>query len=404
MLLDFFYRLKNHGIPVSIGEYLSMLEGLDAHVAGFSTEQFYYFARLSLVKDERFYDRFDQLFADYVSGQESLFDAVFGEIPEEWLKAKTILDLTDEEKAAIEAMGGWDKLMETLAERLKEQQERHEGGNKWIGTAGRSPFGSDGYNPEGIRIGKSTRRQGRAVKVWDKREYRNLDETRELGTRNIKLALRKLRKFAREGVPDLLDMDDTIASTARNAGFLDLKMVPERRNAIKVLLFLDVGGSMDYHVQVSEELFSAASSEFKRLEYFYFHNFLYERVWKDNLRRHNETIPTAELLRSYGKDYKVIFVGDATMSPYEIAVPGGSVEHWNEEPGILWAQRLLAQFPCCIWLNPEPEQYWDRTPSIKMTRDIMQNRMFPLTPAGIDDGIEALLRPRPAAPSPDYQS
>lgn len=390
MLLDLFFRLKKSSIPVSLGEYLMMLDGLEKHVAGFSVEDFYIFSRLCLVKDERFYDRFDQIFGDFVNGRESLFDSVVGEIPEDWLKANAALNLTDEERAQVEAMGGWDKLMETLRERMEEQKERHEGGNKWIGTGGRSPFGAYGYNPEGIRIGQKEGRQGRAVKVWDKREYRNLDDTREMGTRNIKLALRKLRTFAREGAQDQLDLEDTIASTARNAGYLDLKMVAEKRNAIKVLLFLDVGGSMDWHARVSEELFSAASSEFKRLEYFYFHNFIYEKVWKDNNRRHTETIPTHEILRSYGPDYKVIFVGDATMSPYEIAVPGGSVEHWNEEAGAVWMQRLLARFPYLAWLNPENGDYWDRTPSIRMTKELIGERMFSLSVDGIEQAIKSL--------------
>ncbi|MBX2823897.1 MAG: VWA domain-containing protein [Gammaproteobacteria bacterium] len=395
MLLELFYRLRKSAIPVSLGEYLSMLEGLEAHVAGLSTEQFYYFSRLCLVKDERFYDRYDEIFGDFISGRETLFDSVVGDIPAEWLRTNAPLELSEEERKQIDAMGGWDELMETLRKRLEEQKERHEGGNKWIGTGGRSPFGADGYNPEGVRIGQKQGRQGRAVKVWDKREYRNLDNTRELGTRNLKMALRKLRTFAREGLQDQLDLEDTINSTAKNAGWLDLKMVAEKRNAIKVLLFIDIGGSMDWHARISEELFAAASSEFKRLEYFYFHNFIYEKVWKDNQRRHTETIPTLDILRSYGPDYKVIFVGDATMSPYEIAVAGGSVEHWNEEAGAVWMQRLLARFPYFAWLNPEKPDYWDRTPSIRLTRELIGERMFSLSVDGIDQAIASLKRSGP---------
>ena len=400
MLLDFFSRLRQSDIPVSIGEYLMLLEGLQQHVAGFSTEEFYYFSRQCLVKDERFFDRFDQLFADYIAGQESLFDAVVGDIPAEWLDRPDPSHLSEEERARIEAMGGWDKLMETLRERLEEQQKRHQGGSKWIGTGGTSPFGAYGYNPEGIRIGQKEGRHGRAVKVWDRREYRNFDDCRELGTRNLKLALRKLRRFARDGVADQLDLDDTISSTARNAGYLDLKMVPERRNAVKVLLFLDVGGSMDYHTRICEELFSAARTEFKRLEYFYFHNFIYERVWQDNVRRHTDTLSTHELLRSYGSDYKVIFVGDAAMSPYEIAVPGGSVEHWNEEAGAVWMQRVVRHFKHLAWLNPENPDYWDRTPSNRLTRELIGERMYSLSVDGIGQAIKALQRS--AAPGMEH--
>ncbi len=398
MLLTFFERLRKSAIPVTIGEYLTMLEGLDTHVAGFSVEDFYYYARITLIKDERFYDRFDQIFGDYMSGAETLFDTVIGDIPDEWLQPKSELQLSDEERARIEALGGLDKLMETLRERLAEQEKRHQGGSKWVGTGGTSPFGTDGYNPEGIRFGQGRSRQGRAVKVWDRREFRNFDSNRELGTRNIKMALRKLRRFAREGENNQIDLDDTIHSTARNAGYLDLKMVPERRNAVKVLLFLDVGGSMDYHVQACEELFSATKSEFKRLEHFYFHNFLYEHVWKNNLRRHTETFSTYDLMRSYASDYRVFFVGDAAMSPYEIAASGGSVEHWNQEPGGLWMQRLVAHFPQLVWLNPENPDYWDRTQSNIMTRQLIGERMFPLTVNGIENAIKCLKQP--AGPNP----
>lgn len=398
MLLDLFQRLRKSAIPVTLGEYLTLLEALEANTAAFSLEDFYYLARLSLIKDERFYDRFDQIFSDYVQGAETQFDTVVDKIPEEWLQVSRKLELSEEDMKRIEAMGGLDKLMETLRERLREQQKRHQGGSKWIGTGGTSPFGAYGYNPEGIRIGQQSAGQRRAVKVWDRREYKNFDSDREVGTRNIKMALRKLRRFARDGENDQLDIDDTIRSTARNAGYLDLKMVPERRNAIKVLLFLDVGGSMDYHVKACEELFSAAKSEFKRLDYFYFHNFTYEHVWKNNLRRHTEVLPTFELLRSYNSDYRVVFVGDAAMSPYEIAAPGGSVEHWNDEPGGIWMQRIVKHFPYLTWLNPEKPTYWDHTQSNRMTRELIGERMYPLTVSGIEDAITCLKRP--ASPSP----
>ena len=354
MLVDLLFRLRKASVPVSITEYLAMLDGLNAGVTNYSVDEFYHFARLSLVKDERHFDRFDQVFGDYINGVQTAFDKVIGEIPEEWLRQEAERLFSEEEKNQIEELGGWEEIMKTLQERLEEQKARHEGGSKWIGTGGTSPFGANGYNPAGVRIGQKAGRQGRALKVWDKREYRNLDDQRELGTRNFKMALRKLRRFAREGAQDKLDLDNTISSTARNAGLLDIKMMAERRNAIKVLLLFDVGGSMDYHVQVSEALFSAARGEFKHLEYYYFHNFLYERLWKDNRRRHNEVLPTVEFMRTYNTDYRVIFVGDATMSPFEISTPGGSVEHWNEEAGSTWIQRVLERFPHAVWLNPEP--------------------------------------------------
>jgi uncharacterized protein with von Willebrand factor type A (vWA) domain len=390
MLLDLMFRLRQAKVPVSITEYLAMLDGLNAGVGDFSVENFYHFARIALVKDERHYDRFDKVFGDYINGLQNAFENVIGEIPDEWLRLEAERLFSEEEKKQIEELGGWEKIMETLQERLKEQEKRHQGGNKWIGTGGTSPFGAYGYNPAGVRIGQKGGRQGRAVKVWDKREYRNLDDQRELGTRNFKMALRKLRKFAREGAQDQLDLNNTISATARNAGLLDIKMVAERRNAIKVLLLFDIGGSMDYHVQVSEALFSAARGEFKHLEYYYFHNFLYERLWKDNRRRHSEIIPTIEFLRTYQQDYRVIFVGDATMSPYEISVPGGSVEHWNEEAGSVWIQRVLEKFPRAAWLNPEPETHWNRVPSIKLTHELMGGRMFPLTVEGIGRAIGEL--------------
>jgi uncharacterized protein with von Willebrand factor type A (vWA) domain len=390
MLIPFFFKLREAGVPVSITEFLTLLEALEARVADPSAEDFYYLSRTCLVKDERHFDRFDRAFAAHFKGAEELFESMMATIPDEWLRRMGERTLSEEEKAKIEALGGWDKLMETLKKRLEEQKERHQGGNKWIGTGGTSPFGAFGFNPEGIRIGQDESRQRRAVKVWDQRDYRNLADNVELGTRNIKIALRKLRRFAREGAAEHLDLDSTIDSTARNAGLLDLKFVPERHNAIKVLLFLDIGGSMDDHVRVCEELFSAARTEFKHLEYFYFHNFVYESVWKDNRRRHVEKIPTLEVMRTYGHDYKLIFVGDATMSPYEIVQPGGSVEHWNEEAGAAWMQRLRQTWPHHVWLNPEPVQRWEHTPSVQITRELMEDRMFPLTLGGLDQAIKAL--------------
>ncbi len=390
MLIPFFFKLREAGVPVSVTEFLALLEAMEARLANGSAEDFYYLSRACMVKDERHFDRFDRAFAAHFKGVEELFDSMMKQIPEEWLRRMGERTLSDEEKAKIEALGGWDKLIETLKKRLEEQKERHEGGNKWIGTRGTSPFGAYGFNPEGIRIGQDESRNRRAVKVWDQREYQNFADNVELGTRNIKIALRKLRKFAREGVADHLDLDDTIASTARNAGLLDLKFVPERHNAIKILLFLDVGGSMDDHVKVCEELFSAARTEFKHLEYFYFHNFVYESVWKDNRRRHREKTSMMEVMRTYGHDYKLIFVGDATMSPYEIVQPGGSVEHWNEEAGAVWIKRLIKTWPHHVWLNPEPQQRWEYTPSVQITRELVEDRMFPLTLAGLDQAIKAL--------------
>jgi hypothetical protein len=392
MLIEFFYELREHGLKPSVTEFLTLLEALDKRVAVCSVEDFYYLSRATLVKDETRFDRFDRVFSRYFKGIEEATEGLLDEIPDEWLAKLAQLELTEEQKKQIEAMGGWDKLMETLKKRLEEQKERHEGGNKWIGTAGTSPFGAYGYNPEGIRIGQEGSRNRSAVKVWDKREYRNLDDSRELGTRNIKMALRKLRRFAREGAAEELDLDDTIRSTAKNAGWLDLKMRPERHNAVKVLLFFDVGGSMDPHVRVCEELFSAARGEFKHMEYFYFHNFLYEGLWKDNFRRHSEKTPTFDVLHKYPADYKVVIVGDATMSPYEIAYPGGSVEHWNEEAGAVWLKRLLDVYPKAIWLNPEPEKHWEYTPSIELTRELMGERMYPMTLAGLERGIDHLSR------------
>ena len=390
MLVRFFLMLKQAGVPVSLTEFLALLEALDARVIDRDVDAFYHLARTCLVKDEAHYDRFDRVFAAHFRGVEELFAALLKDLPADWLQAYAERIMSEEEKARVEALGGWEKLLETLRERLAEQRERHEGGSKWIGTAGTSPFGAYGYNPEGIRIGQGDSRHRRAAKVWDRREFRNFDDTQELGTRNIKVALRRLRRFAREGAPVHLDLDGTIDATARNAGLLDLKMIPERHNAVKVLLFLDVGGSMDDHVRVCEELFSAARGEFKHLEHFYFHNFVYESVWKDNRRRFKETTPTVQVMRTYGPDYKVVFVGDATMGPYEITQPGGSVEHWNDESGAAWMQRLRAHYPHHVWINPEPVPRWDFTPSIQITRRLLEDRMFPLTPEGLDRAMRAL--------------
>jgi len=390
MLTKFFFMLRDGGMKPSITELLTLLEAMKKGVAGHSAEDFYFLSRACLVKDESKFDRYDKIFAAHFQGIEDAFKALVEELPEDWLQKQAELMLTEEERKQIEAMGGFEALMDALKQRLDEQDERHEGGNKWIGTAGTSPFGAYGYNPEGVRIGQQGSRHRKATKVWDKREYRNLDDSVELGTRNIKIALRKLRKFAREGAADQLDLDDTIDKTARNAGLLDIRMVPERHNAIKVLLCLDIGGSMDDHVRICEELFSASRTEFKHLEYFYFHNFIYESLWKDNRRRHAERIPTSEITHKYGPDYKLVFVGDATMSPYEIVYAGGSVEHWNEEPGAVWIKRLLTAYPKAIWLNPEPEKRWDFTPSVKLTRELMSDRMFPLTLSGLDSGIKSL--------------
>jgi uncharacterized protein with von Willebrand factor type A (vWA) domain len=393
VLIRFFFELRKGGVPVTLTEFLTLLEGLQARVAWGSAEDFYFLARTTLVKDERHYDRFDRVFAEIFAGAEKLFEEIIAAVPDEWLRSLAARAFSEEEKKRIEALGGWEKLLETLRERLREQQERHEGGNKWIGTQGTSPFGANGYNPQGVRIGQSGSRNRRAVKVWDQREYRNFDDTVQLGTRNMKMALRKLRKFAREGAADQLDLDGTICATARNAGLLDLKLVPERRNTVKVLLFLDVGGSMDDHIRICEELFSAARSEFKHLEHFYFHNFLYESVWKDNRRRFSAVTPVTQILRTYGHDYRVIFVGDATMSPYEITQPGGSVEHWNKEAGSAWMQRMTRTYPRLVWLNPENPDRWEYTPSVRITRELVDERMFPVTIQGLDAAIAALRRP-----------
>ncbi|WP_114009388.1 vWA domain-containing protein [Cohaesibacter intestini] len=392
MFIHFFAELRAAKVPVSLREYLMLMEAMEADLAESRVEDFYYLSRAALVKDETNLDKFDQVFSATFKGLQSLSDAVEqAEIPEDWLKKLAEKFLTDEEKAEIEALGGFDKLMETLQQRLTEQKDRHQGGNKWIGTAGTSPFGAYGYNPEGVRIGQHESRHRRAVKVWDKREFKDLDGSVELGTRNLKVALRRLRQFARTGSADELDLSGTIRNTAHK-GYLDIKMRPERHNAVKVLLFFDVGGSMDDHVKICEELFSAVHTEFKHLEYFYFHNCLYENVWKDNARRHNEKIPTWDLLHKFGSDYKIIFVGDAAMSPYEVSHPGGSVEHWNKEAGSVWLSRIQDVYDKVVWLNPTPERHWDYTYSIGIIKELMQERMFPLTLEGIDEAMRALMR------------
>lgn len=392
MLLDFFNQLRRAELPVSTTEYLNLLEGLSKNVGVLDLTRFYQFARLCLVKDESLYDRFDQVFNDYWAGRESAFDLNMDAIPDDWLKMSDKDQLTDEQKAMVEAMGGWDKLMETLAERLKDQTEEHHGGSKWIGTRGTSPFGHGGFNPEGIRIG-GPGGQGRAVKVWEQRRYKDLDGNREFGTRDFKVALRSLRRLTREGRADTLDLPGTIKATANSAGLLDLKMQPERRNSVNVLLLLDVGGSMDYHTELCEQLFSAARAEFKHLEHFYFHNFVYEKLWRHNHRRHNDTVSTLDLIRTYGKKYRLIFVGDATMSPYEVLSAGGSVEHWNQEAGAIWLQRMQQHFAHCVWLNPEKSTYWPTTPSIRIIKQLMADRMFTLNTDGIASAVDALKTP-----------
>ncbi|EQB30684.1 vWA domain-containing protein [Sphingobium ummariense] len=391
MLLNFLDALRAAGIPVGIKEHLLLIEALESDVITRRPEEFYYLARATYVKDEGLIDRFDQVFARVfkgVLGQEGLE----AEIPDEWLRLVAEKYLTPEERARIKSLGDWDEIIETLKKRLEEQQGRHEGGSKWIGTGGTSPFGHGGYNPEGVRIGGESRHQ-RAIKVWEKREFQNLDNARALGTRNIKVALRRLRRFARQGAADELDLDETIQGTARQ-GWLDIRMRPERHNAVKLLLFLDVGGSMDPFIQLCEELFSAATAEFKNLEFFYFHNCLYEGVWKDNRRRFSERIPTWDILHKYGHDYKVIFVGDAAMSPYEISHPGGSVEHMNEESGAIWLQRVTSTYPATVWLNPVAEAYWSYSQSTQVIRQLMNERMYPLTIEGIDAAMRELTRKR----------
>lgn len=390
MFFNFLEELRTAGIPASMKEHLILLEALDRDVIERTPEDFYYLSRAIYVKDEGLLDRFDQVFAKVFKGIISEYGMAQADIPEEWLKAVAEKFLTPEEMEAIKSLGSWEEIMETLKQRLDEQQKRHQGGSKWIGTGGTSPFGNSGYNPEGVRIGGESK-QKRALKVWDKREFANLDNTKELGTRNIKIALRRLRKFAREGAMDELDIDGTIDGTARK-GWLDIQMRAERRNAVKLLLFLDVGGSMDPHIKLCEELFSAATSEFKNLEFFYFHNCLYEGVWKDNRRRFSERTPTWDVLHKFPHDYKIVFVGDAAMSPYEISHPGGSVEHFNEEAGAVWMHRVSNTYPAAVWLNPTPEQHWGYSQSIKLIKELMNDRMYPLTLKGLDDAMRTLTR------------
>jgi uncharacterized protein with von Willebrand factor type A (vWA) domain len=390
MFINFFLELRQAKVPVSLREYLTLLEAMKRNLAAYSVDEFYYLSRAALVKDERNLDKFDRVFGHHFKGLETIGDAGV-EIPEEWLRKLAEKLLTADELKQLQALG-WDKLMEELHKRLAEQKGRHQGGSKWIGTAGTSPFGAYGSHPEGIRIGQDKNRNNRAVKVWDKREFKNLDDRVEIGTRNIKIALRRLRRFAREGAAEELDLDDTIRSTARNAGWLDIKLVPERHNAVKVLLLMDIGGSMDGHVRTCEELFSAARAEFKHLEFFYFHNCPYEALWRDAWRRQVEKTPTIEVLHTYDSSYKLVFVGDASMSPYEIVQPGGSVEHWNEEAGEAWMRRLLTTYPKSVWLNPVPERYWAGTPSIHLVHELMEGRMFALTLDGLDRAMRRLTR------------
>ena len=390
MLVDFFLHLKARQLPVSTKELLALLEALQARLVGASLDDFYLLGRAILIKDEAFYDRFDRAFGEYFKGVEAL-PGLEAMIPEEWLELAARRHLSEEDRLKLQKLG-YEKLFEQFRQRLAEQKERHAGGSKWIGTAGTSPYGHGGYHPEGIRIGGESAGNRTAVKVWEQREFRNLDDSVDLGVRNIKVALRRLRRFARQGAATELDLDGTIAGTARNAGWLDLQLRPERHNAVKVLLFLDIGGSMDDHIAACEELFSAARSEFKHLEHFYFHNCVYEGVWKDNRRRHGERMPTWEVIHTYGADYKLIFVGDATMSPYEIARPGGSVEHWNEEAGATWLERMLNTWSRAVWLNPLPEEHWAYAPSLQIIRQLFGNRMFPLSPDGLERAMRALSR------------
>ena len=392
MLIDFFFSLRNAKLPVSVKEYLTLVGALERQVIAPSIDEFYYLARLTLIKDEKHYDKFDQAFGTYFTGATSIVDAGLdgSQIPLDWLKKRLEREFSPEEKAQIEAMGGLDALLDRLQQLLGEQQERHEGGNKWIGTGGTSPFGHGGFNPEGIKIGGEAGGSRSAVKVWNARAYKDYDDDIELGTRNIKVALRRLRRFAREGAADQLDLDDTIRSTAANAGWLDLRMVPERHNTAKVLMLLDVGGSMDDHIKRTEELFSAAKTEFKHLEFFYFHNCVYDFLWKQNRRRHAERFPTWEVLHKYTSEYKLIFVGDATMGPYEILQAGGSVEYNNAEPGAVWLSRFTDRFPHYAWLNPEPERLWEYRQSVSLVRQLMANRMFPLTLNGLESAMRLL--------------
>ena len=391
MLINLFKTLKETGVPCTLRELLDLIQGLEHQIAFANINDFYYLSRSILVKDEKHYDKFDRAFDIYFKGLETLDDVIQAMIPDEWLRKEFEKFLTEEELKNIKSMGGLEKLLDEFKKRLEEQKGKHEGGNKWVGPAGTSPYGNDGVNPEGIRVGGEGK-QNKAVKVWQQRDYRNLDDSIELGTRNIKIALRRLRKFVRESREDEFDLDGTIKSTSKNAGLLDIKMIPEKTNAVKVLVLFDVGGSMDPHVKICEELFSACKTEFKNLEYFYFHNFIYETVWKDNRRRHNERIETTEILHKYSSDYKIIFVGDATMAPYEITNAGGSIEHWNEEPGALWMKKFFNNYERLIWLNPVPEDHWDYSASIDLSRSLIEDQMFPLTLKGLEDGMSFLTK------------
>ncbi len=392
MFIGFLHQLKEAGVPVSIREYLDFLSGLDKGITNLNTNSFYHFARASLVKDERHYDRFDRTFSEFFEGALKKGGEILNNIPEEWIKDALQKNLTEEDKEKIESLGGWDKLLETLKERLEEQKKRHQGGNKWIGTGGTSPFGSGGYNPEGIRIGNEGKRQGRAVKVWEKRLWTNFDDKKTLGIRDIRVAVRRLRHFARTGTPDEFDLNGTISATANNGGYLDVKMMPERKNRVKLLLFLDVGGSMDPYIQACEELFSASKSEFKDLEHFYFHNCPYEILWKNNPRSSEDIISTWDIIRKYGSDYRVLFVGDASMSPYEVAYAGGSIEHWNEEAGSVWLERITSHFDSVAWLNPETKKIWNSSASNKMIREIFEEKMYEMNHSGIEEAMKALSR------------
>ncbi|MEC8000873.1 MAG: hypothetical protein VX175_01320 [Pseudomonadota bacterium] len=391
MLVNFFQGLKDGGVPVTPRELLDLLAAMNKQLVFGSIDDFYNLSRAVMVKDEKYYDRFDRAFGLHFRDLEGVDDVIEALIPDDWLRSEFVKQLSEEDKAKIESLGGLEKLIDEFKKRLEEQEKRHEGGNKWVGTGGTSPFGNDGFHPEGIRVGGQGKNK-KAVKVWDRRDFKNLDDSVEIGTRNIKVALRRLRKFARTGSADELDLDDTISSTAKNAGLLDIKMVPERHNAVKVLLFLDVGGSMDPHVKVCEELFSAARSEFKHLKHFYFHNFLYDNVWENNIRRHNQRTPLHDVMHKFGHDYKVVIVGDASMSPYEIVQPGGSVEHWNEEPGAIWLERLRSTYEKCVWLNPVPEDEWQYTQSISIANQLMEEKMYPLTLGGLEDAMGFLAK------------
>jgi len=392
LFIGFLHQLKGAGVPVSIREYLDFISGLDSGIVNLDTNSFYNFARVSLVKDERYFDRFDRIFSEFFEGAIKKGEEMLGKIPEDWIKDALQKNLSNEDKEKIKSLGGWDKLLETLKERLEEQKKRHQGGNKWIGTGGTSPFGSGGYNPEGVRIGNEGKRQGRAVKVWEKRLWTNFDDKKTLGIRDIRVAVRRLRHFARTGTPDEFDLKETINATANNGGYLDVKMMPERKNRIKLLLFLDVGGSMDPYISACEELFSASKSEFKDLEHFYFHNCPYEVLWKNNPRSAEDIISTWDVIRKYGSDYRVLFVGDASMSPYEIAYAGGSIEHWNEEAGALWLDRITSHFDSVAWLNPENKKIWNSSASNKMIREIFEEKMYELNLSGIEEAMKTLSR------------